>query len=117
MRVRRTDVSGDYVFGGGQAAFWRDAPEGVAQVVQSRLHLWSGEWYLDLDEGTPYRTEVLGKHTEATRDPVLQARILETPGVTEILTYDSRLDRQTRAFTVAAQIGTAYGRAVLRDTF
>lgn len=110
MRVRMVDANGDMVFGGDQAAFFRDAAEGVAQIVVSRLHLWSGEWFLDLNEGTPYTTEVLGKRTEATRDPVLRSRILDTPGVIEITAYDSVLNRETRGLSVAATINTLYGR-------
>ncbi len=110
MRVRKVDETGDMVLGGNQAAFHRDTPEAVAQIVESRLQLWSGQWYLDLDEGTPYETAVLGRRTEAMRDPALRARILDTPGVTEIQRYDSVLNRDTRGFTVAATIKTAFGR-------
>lgn len=110
MRVRKVDATGDMIFGGNQAAFHRDVPEAVAQVVESRLQLWEGQWYLDLDEGTPYETQVLGKRTEAMRDPALRARILDTPGVTEIARYDSVLNRETRGFTVAATISTAFSR-------
>ncbi len=55
-----------------------------------------GQWYLDLDEGTPYQTQVLGKYTEKTRDPVMQDRILGTPGVTGLKTYNSVFDGNTR---------------------
>lgn len=111
MRVRKVDpITGDMVFGGSQAAYHRDTPEAVAQIVESRLQLWSGQWYLDLDEGTPYEVEVLGRRTEAMRDPALRARILDTAGVTEIARYDSVLNRDTRGFTVSATIITAFSR-------
>jgi hypothetical protein len=114
MRVRKTDpVTGDYVFGGDQASIWRDVPEAVGQVAESRLNLWQEQWYLDRSEGTPFEQEVLGKRTEGLRDPALQARILDTPGVIEIEAYSSVLDRQTRALTVAATIQTVYSRAYL----
>lgn len=108
MRVRKVDASGDMVFGGGQSSFHRDTPDAVAQVVESRLNLWLRDWYLDLNEGTPYQTSVLGKYTENARDPVMQARILETPGVTELAAYSSTFDPQTRAFRLSAEIVTAY---------
>lgn len=108
MRVRRVDEAGDMRFGRNQADFWHDVPDGVGQIVESRLNLWVGQWYLDLDAGTPYQTDVLGHRTEATRDPVLQDRILGTPGVVEIVEYGSVLNRQTRAFDVRAVIDTVY---------
>ena len=108
MRVRKVDAQGDYVFGGNQAAFYRDQPEAVAQVVESRLNLWLGEWFLDLGEGTPYQTQVLGKYTEDSRDPVMQDRILSSPGVTEMKSYSSTFNGNTRGFSIAAEIGTVY---------
>jgi hypothetical protein len=113
MRVRKVDAQGDMVFGGDQASIWRDVPEAVGQVVESRLNLWQEQWYLDRSEGTPYEQEVLGRRTEGLRDPALQARILDTPGVVEIEAYSSVLDRQTRALTVAATIQTVYSRSYL----
>jgi hypothetical protein len=113
MRVRKVDANGDYVFGGDQRAYWQDRPEGVAQVVESRLHLWIGEWYLNLEEGTPYQTQILGKRTENTRDPVLQDRILSTPGVLSIVDYDSALARDTRGLVVSATIQTPYTTNIL----
>jgi hypothetical protein len=56
---------------------------------------------------------VLGKRTEGLRDPALQARILDTPGVVEIEAYNSVLDRQTRGLTVSATIQTVYSRSYL----
>lgn len=110
MRVRKVDETGDMVFGGNQAAFHRDTPDAVAQIIESRLQLWEGQWYLDLEEGTPYETLVLGKRTEASRDPALRARILDTPGVTEIASYSSVLNRDTRGFSVSATIITDFSR-------
>ena len=110
MRVRRVDEDGDMVFGGNQAAFHRDTPDAVAQVVESRLQLWEGQWYLDLAEGTPYETQVLGKRTEALRDPALRARILDAPGVTEIAGYNSVLNRDTRSFSVNTTVSTEFSR-------
>lgn len=113
MRIRKVDATGDMQFGGDQAAIWRDVPDAVGVLVEARLNLWEGQWYLDQSYGTPYEQQVLGKRTEGLRDPALQARILDTPGVVEIEEYSSVLDRQTRGFTVAATIQTVYSRAYL----
>lgn len=115
MRYRKLDAAGDYSFGRGQADFWVDVPDAPAQAAVTRLHLWQGEWFLDTREGTPWQTEVLGKFTGSTRDPALQARILGTEGVTEIVDYSSTLNRETRGFSVNAVIDTRYGRAVLQE--
>lgn len=111
MRVRAMSKTGDMTFGRNLSNFHVDKPEAVAQVVLTRLNLWTGQWWLDLTEGTPYETKVLGKYTGAVRDAVLRMRIAQTPGVKAIVSYGSQVNRETRAFGVQAQIDTVYGPA------
>lgn len=107
MRYRKLTPDGDYAFGGGQGQFLVDSPETVMQSIQTRLNLWTGQWYLDLAEGTPYETKIIGKNTSAVYDDAIKERILGTTGVREILQYASV--RQDRALFVVAKIQTIYG--------
>jgi hypothetical protein len=113
MRVRKLDGDGDMQFGFGQSDFWKDVPDAPAQCVMTRLQLKTGEWFLDTREGTPWDTEVLGKYTGSTRDPVIRSRALGTQGVTGILGYVSLLSRDRRAFAVAMQVDTRYGQKIV----
>ncbi|EJX4360738.1 hypothetical protein OD522_005447, partial [Salmonella enterica] len=61
MRYRREDENGDYTFGRGDSGFFVDCPEAVAQAVKTRLQLWQGQWFLDVNEGTPYEQTIIGK--------------------------------------------------------
>lgn len=115
MRYRKLDNTGDYSFGHGQADFYRDSPECVAQAVLTRLRLFAGEWFLDVSEGTPWTQAVLGMHTADTRGPALRERILNTEGVTEIISFDAVYNGETRKLTVNATIGTRYGEAVITE--
>lgn len=105
--------AGDMEFGQSLANFHIDTPEAPAQAVLTRLRLQTGDWFLDLREGTPWKTEVLGKHTSATRDIVLQYRVAGTMAVREIVDYNSSVDRDTRAFGVQITIDTIYGQTVV----
>ncbi|MDE1905305.1 MAG: hypothetical protein KGH75_02485 [Rhodospirillales bacterium] len=116
MRYRKLDANGDYSFGHSQANFYANQVEAVAQAVSTRLKLWAGEWFTDTSDGTPWRTEVLGKYTAATYDTVLKARILGTPGVTQLNSYSSSIDPNARALTVRATISTAYGISQVTTT-
>ena len=111
MKVRKQDADGDMVFGGSQAAFFVNKPDGVAQVVNTRLRLQTGTWFLDRSQGIDYRTKVLGKYTGDTRDIAIRTRILGSPGVTGIAAYGSQLNRDTRGFRAEATIDTLYGQA------
>ncbi len=113
MRYRRLDENGDYSFGRGAADFWVDVPDAPAQAVKTRLALWQGQWFLDTQEGMPWKTRVLGNRTADTRDPAIRAHVLGTQGVQRISDYSSALNRDTRAFSANLVIDTIYGRAVV----
>lgn len=113
MRTRKLDDNGDFVFGEG-AEFLVNSPAAVAQSIKTRLLLPTGEWFLDLKEGTAYAPLILGHHTQGTRDAEVKQRILNTPGVTEISSYSSSVDA-ARHMTVTATVVTQYGIAKLNE--
>lgn len=113
VRVRALDASGDMQFGHGSGDFIADTSTAVAQRIQTRLGLWLGQWFLRTDDGTPYRTQVFGMRTNATRDPAIRARILATPGCTGLPTYASQQNRRTRAWSVQATVDTQFGQQVV----
>lgn len=116
MRYRKLDANGDYTFGHGQSDFYRDSPDAVAQAVETRLRLFTGEWFLDTTAGTPWRTQVLGKYTSNIRDFVLKQQIANTQGVQSLDSYSSSVDPNTRRFSVQATITTIYGTATVETT-
>ena len=115
MRYRKLDTDDDMQFGNQQADFYRDVPDAPAQAVGTRLRLLTGEWFLNIAEGTPYQGGVLGKYTKESADPVIRTRILETQGVQSIDDYESSFDPDTRTFTASAEISTIYGPVTITE--
>lgn len=113
MKYRREDDSGDYTFGQGDNTFLTDTLEAVAQAVKTRFALWTGEWFLDVTEGTPYRESILGKHKSDAYNMVVRERILGTPGVTEILEFTTEYNGDTRRVVFTATINTLYGETTV----
>ncbi len=109
MRYRKLSPTGDYTFGNGQLDFYRDTPEAPGQAVKTRLLLWLGEWFLDIESGTPYMQGILGKHSLAVADMTIQDRAVRTLGITNIPKYESEIDANTRTMTVAFSVDTIYG--------
>lgn len=107
FRVRALDPNGDYSFGLGRSQFLVDSPDAVAQSIRTRLDLKTGDWFLDLDEDTPYSTKILGEGTRELYDQAIRERILSTPGVLQIDQYVSRLEG--RALSVTARVTTQFG--------
>jgi hypothetical protein len=110
MRYRQLSPDGDYSFGQGTANFLVDSPETVGQAIRTRLALFSGEWFLDNTEGTPYLTQIVGSlYGQSIYDIAIRTRIAGTPNVVNIITYFSSLsDRQ---LTVDATVDTTFGQA------
>jgi len=113
MRYRKLDANGDYLFGQANS-FYVDEPEGVAQAILTRLLLWAGEWFLDTTEGTDYYNEILGYGTQGSRDAEVRRRILETPGVSDIVLYSSSV--VNRKFNVSCTVSTQFGTATVTAT-
>lgn len=109
MRVRALDSNGDMTFGRGSGNFYVDSREAVGQCVFTRLQLWQGEWFIDLTEGTPYMSQILGTHGVNQYDQAISIRILETPGVLSLESYSSYLEPGTRKLLVSAVVNTAFG--------
>ena len=114
MRYRALSPTGDYVFGPA-SHFLLNTPATVAQAIQTRLALFVGEWFLDQREGLD-KSQILGNNTAGTRDPEIQQRILGTPGVKSLLSYQSSVDQQ-RNFTVSANVDTIYGEVIIQQAF
>ncbi|MBC3230764.1 hypothetical protein [Serratia fonticola] len=113
MRYRKEDENGDYTFGQGDNTFLTNTPETVAQAVKTRFELWTGEWFLDVTAGTPYREAILGKHKSSAYNMAVRERILGTQGVTEILEFTTEYDSGTRRVVFTARINTLYGETTV----
>lgn len=98
--------TGDMTFGSNGANFFVNQPAGVAQLADTRLNLWAGNWFLDLTEGTPYDL-ILGKSTQSYYDSALLARLNGTTGVVAVQAYQSQLTARNLAYS--ATLYTAYG--------
>lgn len=115
MKIRKQDENGDYVFGTA-ADFHQDVPAAVAQAALTRLLLFAGEWFVDVADGMPWRTDVLGKYTKEAYDTVMKQRVLGTPGARAVLDYVSNFDGNTRRLTFSFTLDTIYGQAPAQGT-
>ena len=113
MKYRKQDANGDMVFGNGLLDFYIDSPEAVGQSVETRLKLWLGEWFLNVEDGTSYQTNVLGTNKAKSAPIAIRERIFKTAGVTEIVSFDYDINADTRKLSVRATINTIYGQTTV----
>lgn len=85
----------------------------VTQRLRSRLKMFRGEWFLDLNKGVPYRTEVFVKGISTERiASAIKREILTTPGVLQLLSYSQSLDGASRLLSVDFQVLTSDGEII-----
>jgi hypothetical protein len=104
------DASGDPIMN--PAASLRDAAA-VRQAILTRLLLFQGEWWEDLNEGTPYFQKILGvratPNNQQIMAQVLAARITGTPYVSAVQNVAVAFDPRTRKFSFSAKVQTTFG--------
>lgn len=108
MTVRRLDEeTGDIVTRGQQ---FIGGKEEIAQTVITRLRLFLGEYFRDIQDGTPWYEQILGKFTSLdAAEAALRNRIASTPGVVRLVSFSADFNINTRAYSVQAGILTQFG--------
>ena len=117
MKYRALDADGDFTFGG---RLFLTNKEAVAQAILTRLRLLYGEWWENIADGLPLFERILGAYggeeVRSAVDLIISERIHETQNVTEIVTYESSFDPQTRKYSAECSVNTAFGEFALSMT-
>lgn len=121
MIYRRLDENGDYVIGRGAGNFYSGV-EAVSQAIITHLKLLYGEWWEDVNNGTPLWQSILGKvgseDNLTSVDNIIKSRILSTNLngtnlVNSIDSFERNYDVENRKYTFKAEVTTIYSESVL----
>lgn len=119
LKYRKLSPTKDYTFGNGENDFYTDI-EAVTQAVYTRLYLWSESYWRDLNAGIPMTQRILGQIGNAANlaaiDNLIQAEILGTTGVVNIVSFESAFDSETREYAYTCTINSEYSEAVIEGT-
>lgn len=111
MTVRKLDANGEIVTSGTQ--FTSKADE-IAQTISTRLRLFIGEYFRNINEGTPWFQSILNKRgTLSSKDAIIKQRIVQTDGVMGLLSYKADYNIDTRVYFISAVVNTQYGEIPL----
>ncbi|MCR8981654.1 hypothetical protein [Brevibacillus laterosporus] len=106
----REMVGGDYSIG---RPFLTNAAA-VGQAIYTRLKLLMEEWWEQLDDGLPLFQNILGTrgHPDNLQavDLLVQARIIETPHVSQITDFQSAFD--SRIYSFQCNVETTFGESI-----
>ena len=110
MRVRKLDENGDLGTSGQMFVFDKEA---VKQTAETRLRLYSGEYFRNINDGTPWFQQILGKFQNINAvEAILRSRIAQTPGVVRLLSFELNSDGAydvSRQLNVSSTVLTTWG--------
>lgn len=107
------DDDGDIAFDENFEVPFAMGVEGIAQLISIAIKLYLGEWFADLDEGTPWLQELLAQiYDETTWRSRLSQRIIGVPGVNVIVSLVLAYDNQARAVSVSYVAMSTFGDTV-----
>ncbi len=102
-------------YGNGTADFIHDLAA-VAQIIQTRLRLFEGEWWAAQNDGLPLWQSILSQSGSQGSQQQIQLlinnRILGTPYVQGISNINVGYNPSSRAFTYYAEVQTQFGVVV-----
>lgn len=119
MKYRRLTESGDYSFGSADQDFVYNL-EACAQAIKTRLDLLLDTFWRDLSDGLPLFQRILGASGSESNllavDNIIQQRIRGTQGVTDIVSYSSTFNRDTRVYQFQATVQTEWSTTVIEGS-
>lgn len=87
--------------------------EAVVQAINTRLRLFQSEWWSDLNDGTPFFQEIIGKRATPNALQVmalaLSERVSGTPFVQLVENAAVSFNSVTRIFSFSCTAQTAFG--------
>ena len=87
--------------------------QAVAQAINTRLRLFQGEWWANLNDGTPMFQEILGQRASGNGQKVmataLAQRVSGTPYVSSVENVAITFDPITRKLSFSCTAQTSFG--------
>ena len=110
MDILLDEDTHDALFINGATPVTSSISDGLKQRLKMKLLTFKGEWFLDVNYGTPYFQEIFGKgRSRGTVDIVLREVISADEDVVDIIAFESKLtsDRvYSLDFSVLGRDGT-----------
>lgn len=111
MKYRKLDNTGDYSFGSGLTDFIKDK-EAIAQAIKTKILLFYGEWWEQIDDGIPMFQSILGAYDTNTvklaSNRLVIDRIQQVDGVTNV--SEAKTDVIGRKLYLSYRVDTIYGQ-------
>ncbi len=105
MKVRATDVNGDWVYGKSLSDYKRDN-DAIAQNIVTSMSQVLGDCFFATDQGVDW-FNLMGSKSQNQLDLILRGSLLNNFGVTGIVEFSLRID-QNRKITIQYEVTTIF---------
>jgi len=112
MIFSNLDESGDWTFGSGQANY-TELDIAIGLNIKTRIYSWVDDCFFDMDAGIDWTNRLGSKNQDDLLETDLRRIILQSEGVTGILSFD--IVKQGRKFNATYEITTVYSQS-FRDS-
>jgi len=93
--------------------FTKDNSFYVAQKLRIRLNTIKGEYFLNINQGIDYFNTVNVKNPNINNiEDLFKIEILNTPGVTELISFSLQIEKSTRVMSVFFKVQITSGEIV-----
>lgn len=110
MIFRNLDANGDWTFGQGKANYIAGNPA-IGLNIRTRLLSWLNDCFFDKNAGIDWANRLGTKNQRALLELDLRRVILQSAGVTGIVSFSSTLNG--RVFTANYSVNTIYSQAYI----
>lgn len=115
MDLKINDIDGDLELEGGDLA-QVSGQEAILQFLRQKFKFFLSEWFLDENRGVPWFDSILVKNPNpVTIDTIFKDLILSTPGVVELVVYQTSFNRQGRRFRLTFRALTTQNEEIVFD--
>jgi len=85
----------------------------VLQHTRTRLLFYLGEWFLNVESGTPWFQEIFRKPVNLdVTEFIIKSRIIETDGVAELMQFSLNYNKDSRTLEVFFSARTIYNNII-----
>lgn len=108
MIIRNLDQNGDWTFGQGDGNYLA-GNAAIGLNIRTRLLSWVGDCFFDTQAGVDWTNRLSLKNQQRILDAELRRIILQSYGVTGIVSYSSTLT--DRSFTASYEVNTIFSKS------
>ncbi|TDE17723.1 hypothetical protein [Dyadobacter psychrotolerans] len=114
MIFRNLDENFDFTFGKGKSNYLSEV-DAIGLHIKTRLLSWVGDCFFALEDGVDWVNRLGSKNQRALLEADLRRIVLQSDGVTGIISFDTYLNAANRDFTASYNVTTVYS-SDLSDT-